>query len=374
MAGTFRFAPNNLLLTPADPNLGATVLSASSYDPSLPPSFLLDQLRSKPWRSKSGYNITTEFNDRIDFVEGGVARVASLAVANYASGTAMASQAQTAINAAAVSNTYTVTYNTSTKKFTVARATGSATISLPWITGTNKDRGAGRCLGFTADDTGATSYTSDEATYHSREWVQLYLPMNGQAEVVFVSDHNVTNDTAGTIQLQATSTLPFTLTGNPVDQALTGTGTNPRHVAFTLSGKLYWRIVFNDWGNSDAFSECGTWFLSDMQIPSIRPSINSQEVRDELSVIAQAIDGAHHVDTRPKRMVHPLDWTDVTDADRTIIEGTQDDHPPGSCMWINFNSDDISDSAYGYWADGLQFSYATPTLWNISGTFVEALG
>jgi hypothetical protein len=52
----------------------------------------------------------------------------------------------------------TVTYSSSTGKFTVSKATGS--LAIDWATGTNT---AGASFGFTADDTGALTYESDSA-------------------------------------------------------------------------------------------------------------------------------------------------------------------------------------------------------------------
>jgi len=57
----------------------------------------------------------------------------------------------------------TVTYSDTTGKFTIA--SDGVTLSLLWNTGTNTATTIGSDLGFTvsADDTGATSYTSDSA-------------------------------------------------------------------------------------------------------------------------------------------------------------------------------------------------------------------
>ena len=62
------------------------------------------------------------------------------------------------------SNTYTVTYNYITSKFTIV--TSGAFLTLEW-TGTNSYRTTALLLGFRieADDTGATTYTSHHSVH-----------------------------------------------------------------------------------------------------------------------------------------------------------------------------------------------------------------
>src|SRR5262245_36070693 len=103
-----------------------TVLSSSSAAAGQPLAWLKDQLRSKTARSAVGWDVTTGLNDKIDFTEAGVARVGTLAAGNYATGAAYATAFQTAMNVApGATNTYTVTYDGSTGKLTVARNTGT---------------------------------------------------------------------------------------------------------------------------------------------------------------------------------------------------------------------------------------------------------
>lgn len=80
----------------------------------------------------------------------------------------LATALQTAINAA-TTETITVTYSNETGKFTIASDT-STVLELLWNTGTNAANSIGETLGFAvaANDTGATTYTSDnEQTYEA---------------------------------------------------------------------------------------------------------------------------------------------------------------------------------------------------------------
>lgn len=129
---------------------------------------MVDQVRAcfKVGTSDANDNITITAgtNDDIDLTEGTTgAAVATLTAGVYTTGAALATEAQTKINAAATDNTYTVTYSASTGKLTIARATGTDTIDFPWITGANAATSAAAALGFTADDAGATTYTADAA-------------------------------------------------------------------------------------------------------------------------------------------------------------------------------------------------------------------
>ncbi len=108
--------------------------------------------------------VITASTDDIDFTEGvSGAHVATLAAATYTSGAAVCVEVAAKLNAVAVDNTYSCTFSVATGKITIARATGTATIAFPWITGPNTATSAKAALGFTADDTGATTYTADNA-------------------------------------------------------------------------------------------------------------------------------------------------------------------------------------------------------------------
>ena len=99
-------------------------------------------------------------NQYICFDEGGVELVATIAAGTY-TGTTLAAAVDTALDAAGAD--YTVSYSTSTRKFTLAKDTGNYT--LRWLTGTRRGADAADLLGFddAANDTGAGTYTSDDA-------------------------------------------------------------------------------------------------------------------------------------------------------------------------------------------------------------------
>ncbi len=98
----------------------------------------------------------------VDLITGG-----GLVAGTAYTGAQVAVALKTALDAnATLSQTYTVTYSTTTQKFTIAH--GGSTLSLHWTTTPMM----ANLLGFAhaADDTGATTYTSDEARDATGRW------------------------------------------------------------------------------------------------------------------------------------------------------------------------------------------------------------
>src|SRR3990167_2966933 len=108
-------------------------------------------------------------NKHLNFTEGTTGDATATIPEGIYDADALADEIEDQMNDAATDNTYTVTYSRTTLKFTIARATGSATIGLEWNTGANTATTIGTLLAFTvsADDTGATSYSSDTTVARS---------------------------------------------------------------------------------------------------------------------------------------------------------------------------------------------------------------
>jgi hypothetical protein len=106
----------------------------------------------------------------------------------------LAAHIETVMNAAATA-TITCTYSDSTGKFTIA--SDGATFEIEWKTGTNgadgTDDHVGTTIGFSdaADDTGATTYTSDTAVSWAAEYTPTYDsqdPLVAKGMQCFVGD------------------------------------------------------------------------------------------------------------------------------------------------------------------------------------------
>ena len=105
--------------------------------------------------------IIAGYNDKLNFNEGGAEFSATLTAGTYYGATLAAHIKATMEAIESVAGTYTITYNRITGKFTIA--SNQATFQILWLTGTNTLTSVGSTMGFivTANDTGATSYTSD---------------------------------------------------------------------------------------------------------------------------------------------------------------------------------------------------------------------
>jgi len=118
-----------------------------------------------------GVNDTLRVTD-----DGGTVSIDAITDGGLTAGTAytgaqVATALQTALNAnATLSGTYTVSYSSTTQKFTIA-ASGTAVLSLLW-TYDDETKMLANLLGYghAADDTGATSYESDEARDPTGRW------------------------------------------------------------------------------------------------------------------------------------------------------------------------------------------------------------
>jgi hypothetical protein len=99
-------------------------------------------------------------NNKIDFNEGSGALAATLTSGAY-SPTSLCAEIKTQMEAAG-SETYTVTFNSLTRKFTIAH--GGASLSLLFATGSNVAVSASEVLGYDCEDqTSAVTYTSQYA-------------------------------------------------------------------------------------------------------------------------------------------------------------------------------------------------------------------
>ncbi len=110
------------------------------------------------------WDIVLGVNDTFQVTEGAATGNAVIAAGSYSADTLLTAL-DTAIEAATGSaNTYTWSWNSLTRLFSVLRATGADPISIQW---TDPVSTAAALLGFTADDTGATTYTADIETPRS---------------------------------------------------------------------------------------------------------------------------------------------------------------------------------------------------------------
>jgi hypothetical protein len=364
-----RFLHTNLVSDPA------TLLSATGTQSGFPSSWIKDQLLSKAWRSPAGWTVVLGFNDKLDFTEAGVARVATLTAGTYSTGASMASAAQTAMNAApGAVNTYTVTYDAGTKKFTIARATGAAAVVLKCAVGaTNFASSTYLDLGFlNTDRSGASSYVADIAVYQSRHAIFLDL---GQSTFVTCSAVAI----GGVLGV-------FTVQGN--GSTLVGVGARASvsaeqplstgtliPISYVFSDALrYWRLIIDSRVQTQGYSEVPVWFLGEYSEPSVCTSVEFHLRIEQLSTVEYAKSGAHYQDLQAQRRAYGLSWLEVVEADRLIFETIQAACPLGKNFFLTL---DIalanSTTYYGFLRAGIEEQYVPHPYWNIPLEFAVAL-
>lgn len=366
MAGNARWLYTNLV------QAAVSVLSASSFEVSFPLAYLLDPLRSAVWRSRLGWNIVVGFNDKLDFIDGGAARVATLTAGNYQTGVLMATHLTTQINAVAVTNTYLVTYDTATAKFTFARATGAGTfgieLSAPNAASVATD------LGLTnpaTDKTGSTSYLADLAAYHSREFLKVDLGSALACQAGIVINHNA--GAGGTFTHQGNATDAWA--APTINQTLAGNA-DIRIAFFGSSSQRWWRLLISDVQNSAGYSEVGIWFSGPYTTPSVNYSIDHGYEFQELSSQEFAPGGAGFQDRRARRQAWKLSWIDLQDADRLILEAVGVACPAGTCLFFAFDGlNSPLGTQYVYLAANMSVDLSDSSIyWNVSVPIAQALG
>ncbi len=212
-----RFLQNNMAA--AD---GSTVTGSSFYL-GFPVSNSVTEQRHARWIPAGSFRVVST-NKKI-YISDGSNKTITLTEAIYATGTALATHIQTQLNAS--SSSWTCTYSLTTFKFTIGRASGTATIRL-----TQTTDAAWSMLGYlgAADTATSTGLAADAVRNHTSErWqVDLGVAKNvtafaviGQADTDFtiadsatcVLKHNSIDDydtaTAITLTPEATGIFEF---------------------------------------------------------------------------------------------------------------------------------------------------------------------
>ena len=345
MAGIPRLCVTNRIQAPA------TILSASSAATGSPVSRLKDQLRSKTWRSKLGYNPHALLSDQLPFLDAGVARLAQLTPGNFATPALYAAHVTTQMNAVAVTNTYLCSYDAGTSKFTIARATGAGTFGLPFATGATT-RSTHPDLGFASTDlTGATTYTAGSVSFKSREFITADFGSALTVLAGIVVNHNL--GTSGTItQMGHTVDTAAGWAAPDVSDVLAGDASI--RIAFRASAsKQFWRLLINDCGNSLGYSEVGIWFAGPYTQPTVSYAIGFTKAWEELSDVTVAISGAHFQDEKARRPTWGLQWSEVGEADRAALAAAFALVPKGRCFFFSFDAATPTDTEYVVLAEGV---------------------
>lgn len=350
-----------------------TVLVPSSEQASLPRANLLDQLRSRVWRTKVGWVIVAGVNDRIDFNRGGV-KSATIAAGYYATSAALCAAIVAALEAADATPVWASTYAVS--KFTIS---SDLAFVLLWFSGANKAASVAYDIGFAETDTGsATSQTGSQLSYQSRHFLHADFGSSLSSRFVAVINHNLSAAGVMRLDVNATSMLA-TGFGAAVTQSQNLTGdiagdTSTLRAYFTPVGGRYARLVISDGTNPSGYAEIGIAYLGDyLALTSFAPEVTDD--REELSSIAIAINGAHFQNERQTRRGWSLNFHNRSVSEKAALITVAAVLKIGKPFFFDFDSN-VPQIRYVFLDRGLSFksTEADPVAWDLEMRLSEALG
>jgi hypothetical protein len=365
---TPRISYNNLC------QASASVITTPSVASGYAKSWLKDPLRSKTWRSKSGWTIEAGFNDKLDFNEGVSGDATATITADNYTGSELATEIQTQMNSAATDNTYTVTYSDSTYKFTIARDSGSASINLEWATGDNAGYSIGADIGFdtSADDTGATSYTGDYGVYQSRHYVKFDLASCSAVDNSFIHYFNI--ESSASVKLQADTADTTTDWTNPSVSTSMTIGDVVVSWLTSTNSYRYWRFLIDNTKCSDGYTYVGIPYLGGYLQP---PGISNRFAEDyvELSEVGLSDHGAPFQLERDRARSYDLVWVALTSAQKDTISTAASYLRVGRPMFFSLDpQNDPDDAVYAFVRSPVSLQHIPPDHWQMTMSIVEALG
>lgn len=321
-------------------------LSATSEDAEFPVTNLDKVSRSYVWRSDSegGHFYITTSNQKIDFDEGGGALVATVSTGTYSAST-LATEIKTQLEAVG-GDTYTITYDATTGKWTLASDGG--TLSFLWDTGGNKASSIAGTIGFddSADDTGSTTYTSDNIAIHTEERVVLDLtasPVDIDSFGAFFDLVGPLKSPTATYRLKANATDTEAGWASPsVNIALTLDTDDKTISHFFSSAEIYryWAVEIVDPTNTYLYVELDSLWLGEALTLSQKPETGFKDVILDQSKKRTNSFGYEYWDEYPQRKELRLKWKVLDNTDKDVLRGVFKTNGFIDPVFIAFDTDE----------------------------------
>jgi len=296
-------------------------ITASSSNTEFPVSNIQSTIRSKIWRSAGNFVIDAT-NNKIDFKNTGAG---ALITATVTPGTYTAATLPAAIQGAMAAvdgaNTYTVTY-AATKGFW-SFATSGAFLSLLWASGTNASASLGPSIGFSADSTGATSYTSPSIAIHTEEWILLdTMTINAIDSFALFFDAMRAIPFSSNAQIWIQANATNTWASPAINQAVTIDTANVVATYFwaTPQSYRYWRLRIKDPANANLYVEVSKIVLSGATQISRVPQNGFNYMVDDQSVIEKTAYGHEYADLYPVKKVMQFVYGGLTYSDIQALD------------------------------------------------------
>lgn len=353
-------------------------LTASSSDLEFPVTNIRNPLRTKVWRSTGNFVIDAT-NNAIDFDEGGGELNATIASATYTP-SGLESAIKTALEAAGA-ETYTITYSTSTGKWTIA--TGGGTLSLLWDTGINSATSVGTTIGFdvSANDTGSTSYISDDIALHTEEFIKLDLGSAQDVDsfgMVFDPVDGIKFSGSAVLNLQANATDDFSAPTVDVTLTIDTVFSTITHFFATSQSFRFWRLKIVDTQNTNLNVEVSKMILSEATQLAQVPQIGFVDaLRDQSNTFTNKFGHEYH-DEYPERRMFTFSYSALTEADTLTLQNIYRTVGRTTPISIAFDSqattfDKDRFFIYGKWMNEFQSTNVFFTFFDVGIEILEAM-
>lgn len=296
-------------------------VQGTSEDPSFPASNLKNFSLAKVWRS-SGYFVITSSNRKINFKEsgGGSELTATLTTGSYTA-TELAAEIKTALEAAGA-ETYTVSYSTSTGKWTIA--TGGSYLSLLWSTGTDTANALHSAIGFAVSDyTGSTTYTGAHIAIHTVE--RLVVDLRTSEEIdsfAAIFSKSVTSKLTeeAVVKLKYSATPSWDSPAGEVTLSYDETYNLITHFFSSAVEYRYWCVEIVDPKNPYLYVELPKLFLTKAtqltQVPQIGMAITTKD----LSKGENTAYGHRYTDVYPALGTFDFKYAALSSTDLATLE------------------------------------------------------
>jgi len=294
----------------------STTRTVSSQLAGFPLTSAFDSYRFTGWRPSGAFEVTSA-NLNI-YINDGADKTVALTSAVYATGVLLAAHIQTSLNAS--STNWTVSYSTTTYKFTVGRSSGTAILRLSQTVNAIWDM-----IGFlgATDTSVGVSTVADVIRIHTTEWIKFDL-LNQAPIDCFIAIGSLSSS----FPIPETATV--TIKGNNLDDfsspplSETVVPTADGIFKFLTSADTsyrYWRVDFEDRANPNGPSVFDIRVIYFGDAVSMQRNINNgfRAVKIDRSNVSESEGGSLFFREKPKywTIQGDIDWT--VPADRKIV-------------------------------------------------------
>lgn len=317
--------------------------------------------RQKVWRSNGYWEIVSGSNTIIFQETIGVNLTATLTAGSYTS-TTILTQIKSALEATGDS-TYTVTFDGTTGKATIASngSGGTGVFRLIWTNGSSA--GMAAVLGFdtASDDNGALTYTADELRIHTSEWVKwdMGLSVNPQGfAIIGPRNQGIRLSPESVVKIQGNETDVWT------SPSYSSTLAWDENTMLTISetglhteALRYWRLYVEDKANANGYIELSFAFLGDAFIPTrggVQFPLSVEPIDQSLVITSES--GFTFADSREKTQKLSFEVFGLTVAEKEDLESAFKRVGISKSFFVSMDPDAVFGSTENYSALFVKFT------------------